>query len=162
MEPVFRDRQNQELASVHRLLSQRCSEIRLILLSLVLLGSLLALVPALLAETNAPVTIRPSDAEAVTPMPGRDLKRIHVFISGKVQGVGFRDFTARQASRLKLTGWVKNLTDGRVELVAEGSTKDLETLLELVSQGPPAARVVGLEKHEENWSGEFKRFTVER
>ena len=55
--------------------------------------------------------------------------RIHAIFSGTVQGVGFRFTTQRFASNLRLTGWVKNLPDGRVELVCEGSREQLENLL---------------------------------
>ena len=55
--------------------------------------------------------------------------RAHILFSGTVQGVGFRYTTQRFASALKLTGWVKNLKDGRVELVCEGSREQVENLL---------------------------------
>jgi len=55
--------------------------------------------------------------------------RTHVIFSGTVQGVGFRFITQRFATNLKITGWVKNLSDGRVELVAEGTREQLENLL---------------------------------
>ena len=56
-------------------------------------------------------------------------KRIHAFFSGKVQGVGFRYTTKQYATKLGLIGWVKNLPDARVEMVAEGEEKQLTTLL---------------------------------
>jgi len=56
-------------------------------------------------------------------------KRIHVFFSGIVQGVGFRFSALALAKRYKLKGWVKNISDGRVELIAEGSNKDLNGFL---------------------------------
>jgi len=59
-------------------------------------------------------------------------KRVHVFYSGRVQGIGFR-FTAERVGRqLGLTGWVKNLTDGRVEVVCEGTEEDLNLFLEKI------------------------------
>jgi len=67
--------------------------------------------------------------------------RKHWFVSGQVQGVSFRAFTYESATDLKLTGWVRNLTDGRVEIVAEGSQKAIDQLLEKVKKGPPASRV---------------------
>ena len=96
------------------------------------------------------------------PVPAVDatnaLKRVHVYVSGKVQGVGFRDFTASRASERKLRGWVKNLRDGRVELVAEGAPAGIDSLLKAVKVGPPAASVTGVESSEEKPTGEFKRF----
>ena len=83
-----------------------------------------------------------------------------VFISGKVQGVGFRAFTQEQAQRLKLTGFVRNLADGRVELVAEGAAGGIEKLIEQVKHGPPSARVDGFDCKDETLGGEFERFEV--
>lgn len=90
------------------------------------------------------------------------LKRVHAFVSGKVQGVGFRNFTTAKAIALKLTGWVKNLKDGRVELVAEGPALQLEQLMQAVSKGPSGARVDGVERKDEPYAGEFKGFEAER
>lgn len=67
--------------------------------------------------------------------------RKHWFVSGRVQGVSFRAFTYESATDLKLVGWVRNLTDGRVEIVAQGPAKDLDALLEKVKKGPPGSRV---------------------
>jgi acylphosphatase len=81
-----------------------------------------------------------------------------VFISGKVQGVGFRAFTQEQAQRLKVTGFVRNLADGRVELVAEGPAGDIEKLIEQVKHGPPSAKVDGFDRKDETPSAEFREF----
>ncbi len=67
--------------------------------------------------------------------------RLHVFVSGLVQGVGFRYFAAREARRLGLTGFVRNLPDRQVEIVAEGDRGALETFAAAVRQGPPGAVV---------------------
>ena len=67
--------------------------------------------------------------------------RKHWFVSGQVQGVSFRAFTYEAAHDLKLKGWVRNLTDGRVEIVADGAEKAVAQLLEKVKKGPPLARV---------------------
>jgi acylphosphatase len=67
--------------------------------------------------------------------------RKHWFVSGQVQGVGFRAFTYEAARDLKLRGWVRNLTDHRVEIVAEGAPKQVEQLLEKVKKGPQFGRV---------------------
>jgi acylphosphatase len=90
------------------------------------------------------------------------LERVHAFVSGKVQGVGFRNFTAAEATKLSLTGWVRNLSDGRVELVAEGPAAPIEKLMAAVAQGPAAARVDKVERKAEPYTGQFKQFEVER
>lgn len=69
----------------------------------------------------------------------------HVFVSGKVQGVFYRDSTRKKAQELDLTGWVKNLPDGRVELYACGSETAVEQLLDWLWEGPPAAEVIGVD-----------------
>lgn len=61
--------------------------------------------------------------------------RAHVFVSGKVQGVGYRASTRDQATKLKLKGWVRNLSDGRVEAVFEGSNAAIEQMLRWCQQG---------------------------
>jgi len=71
--------------------------------------------------------------------------RLHVRISGRVQGVGFRYFVQEQAEALNLKGWVRNLADGQVESSAEGTPLDLEKWLEALRQGPPLSRVDHLE-----------------
>ena len=66
-------------------------------------------------------------------------------VEGKVQGVGFRAHTQVKAQQLQLTGWVKNLPDGRVEVLAYGQPEQLEKLAEWLNMGPPQAHVVKLE-----------------
>jgi acylphosphatase len=68
----------------------------------------------------------------------------HYLISGRVQGVGFRAFTQRQALRHNLKGWVRNLADGRVEAAAKGSADLLEKFEELLRKGPEMSRVDSL------------------
>lgn len=87
-------------------------------------------------------------------------QRIHVFISGRVQGVGFRYFTRLNALRLKLRGWVKNLDEGRVELTAEGPRDPLDQLLAKIRKGPRAAKVKDVEVKEEKPTGEFTGFEI--
>jgi len=70
-------------------------------------------------------------------------------VSGRVQGVGFRWFIVREAERLGLTGWTRNLPDGRVEVVAQGDTLALETLAAQLAEGPPAALVGRVDSSEE-------------
>lgn len=71
--------------------------------------------------------------------------RLHLVVSGRVQGVSYRWATAEAAARLRLSGWVRNLPDGRVEVVAEGARAPLEALVEACRRGPPAAVVAGVE-----------------
>ncbi|MFH1858118.1 MAG: acylphosphatase [Candidatus Omnitrophota bacterium] len=87
-------------------------------------------------------------------------KRIHVFYSGRVQGVGFR-FTAEHiALSLQLVGWVKNLTDGRVEVVAEGEETKLVHFLEKMKNGPMKPYIRGVEVDWQAAKGEFDDFGV--
>lgn len=75
--------------------------------------------------------------------------RLHLFVEGRVQGVYYRASAAEEALRLGLVGWVRNLRDGRVELVAEGPQAALEALLVWTRRGPPTAGVRGVDVH---WS----------
>ena len=71
--------------------------------------------------------------------------RVHLLVSGLVQGVAFRAYTVDEARRLRLAGWVRNLPDGRVEAEAEGEREALLSLVRWCHRGPPAARVDGVE-----------------
>jgi len=86
--------------------------------------------------------------------------RAHVIISGRVQGVFFRSETQDEAVRQNVTGWVRNLPDGRVEAVFEGEKDRVETLIEFCRRGPSGARVTRVEVKWENYTGEFKSFSV--
>jgi acylphosphatase len=69
------------------------------------------------------------------------LERLEAWVRGRVQGVGFRVFVAREAWRLGLVGWVRNEADGAVHVVAEGARADLDALLDALSEGPIGAQV---------------------
>ena len=87
-------------------------------------------------------------------------KRLHIFWSGRVQGVGFRYTTETVALELELVGWVRNLPDGRVEAVCEGSEQALNTFLERMAQGPMKRYI---RQTETNWgegTGEFEEFRI--
>jgi acylphosphatase len=86
--------------------------------------------------------------------------RLHVIVEGHVQGVGFRYYVSEQALFIGLTGWVRNVYDGQVEVVAEGTRADLEKLLRYIQRGPSGAYVSSVS---EDWSparGEFSRFSI--
>ncbi len=74
--------------------------------------------------------------------------RVHLFISGLVQGVGYRAAAMQTARRLGLSGWVRNLPDGRVEAVAEGEREAVDAFVAWCRHGPPAARVEAVETAE--------------
>ncbi len=86
--------------------------------------------------------------------------RAHVFVEGRVQGVFFRAETQKQARRCSLTGWVRNLYDGRVEAVFEGEEAEVARMLTWCHEGPPYARVEGVEVSTEPATGEFDSFEV--
>lgn len=79
---------------------------------------------------------------------------LRVWVSGRVQGVFFRDATRRRALELGLTGWVRNLPDGRVEALFCGPRPACEAALGFVRSGPPAARVDGVDME---WGGPSER-----
>jgi acylphosphatase len=68
-------------------------------------------------------------------------RRIHVIVTGRVQGVFFRKTTVQEAERLGLSGWVKNRSDGKVEIEAEGTDEALDAFLAFCRRGPEHARV---------------------
>ncbi|MFA5339595.1 MAG: acylphosphatase [Candidatus Omnitrophota bacterium] len=86
-------------------------------------------------------------------------KRIHVFYSGRVQGVGFRFATEVAARRLKLSGWASNLKDGRVEVVAEGEEAALKDFLAGITE-EMSHYIVNADVSWEHPSGEFKSFGI--
>jgi acylphosphatase len=73
------------------------------------------------------------------------MRAVHAFVSGRVQGVYFRQMTRQHARRLGLWGWVRNLTDGRVEVWVQGSDSTVEQFVEWLWEGPPRAAVTGVE-----------------
>jgi acylphosphatase len=89
-------------------------------------------------------------------------RRATLRIRGKVQGVYYRESSRREAMRLGLTGWVRNLSDGSVEAVAEGSPEALEEFIAWCRQGPPQARVTDVERVDSEARGDFSTFIVER
>ncbi|HPD17677.1 MAG TPA: acylphosphatase [Planctomycetota bacterium] len=92
------------------------------------------------------------------PKAVQGARRVHVFVTGRVQGVGFRAWTEREARMLKLAGWVKNLPDGRVEAVIEGPPEAVAALVEKLKAGPRAAKVENLDVKDEPAEGGFEGF----
>lgn len=90
----------------------------------------------------------------------RDLVRVRVFAGGRVQGVAYRFFAEKQAARLDVTGWIKNLSDGRVEVLAEAPADRIEVFLERLKEGPSLARVDSLDVRPEPPTGEFRDFRI--
>lgn len=88
------------------------------------------------------------------------MKRAHIFVSGRVQGVFFRAKTKSVATRLNLTGWVRNIPDGRVEVVVEGEEDKVNTLVDWCRKGPKFASVTGIEVKEEPFTGAFRDFRI--
>ncbi|MBU6427726.1 MAG: acylphosphatase [Cyanobacteria bacterium REEB65] len=88
----------------------------------------------------------------------KGIVRLHAYVRGVVQGVFFRQSTTERARELGLGGWVRNLPDGRVELLAEGPRPKVEELLAFAHIGPPAAQVASLEVIWEPSTGEFQEF----
>jgi len=100
------------------------------------------------------------DKDKIKPARLHAHARLHAVVSGTVQGVNFRYYTARQAEALGVTGWVANRWDGTVEVVAEGMRADLQALLDWLEHGPPSAHVDGVESAWEEPDGELKSFRV--
>ncbi|MDI6806362.1 MAG: acylphosphatase [Candidatus Aenigmarchaeota archaeon] len=86
--------------------------------------------------------------------------RVHVLISGDVQGVFFRHHTRELAKQLGLTGWVRNTEDDKVEAIFEGDKDKIKKILEFCKKGPTLARVNNVKAEEEKFKGEFKDFEI--
>jgi acylphosphatase len=86
--------------------------------------------------------------------------RVHILVLGRVQGVGFRAFAARTAAGLGLSGGVRNLDDGRVELDVEGRRSVIETLIRELKTGPPAAHVTKIEMEWSGATGLYSTFSI--
>ncbi|MEM2740334.1 MAG: acylphosphatase [Candidatus Bathyarchaeia archaeon] len=86
--------------------------------------------------------------------------RAHIFISGRVQGVFFRANARREALKLGVKGWIRNLPDGRVEAVIEGEEDKARLMVEWCKRGPPGAIVSRIEIFWEPYKGEYKSFDI--
>jgi acylphosphatase len=88
------------------------------------------------------------------------MKRERIYVSGLVQGVFYRANAQKEAQRLKVTGYVRNLLDGRVEAVIEGEDICVNKMIEWCEVGPKYARVDKVEVVNEQYKGEFKDFFI--
>ncbi len=86
--------------------------------------------------------------------------RAHIYVTGKVQGVYFRQNTKQQAQMQGVKGWVRNLTDGRVEAVFEGEEDAVKALVDFCSKGPSSAKVTDVAVIWEPYCNEFLGFAV--
>ncbi len=103
---------------------------------------LIALNIVFITIAHLPTGAAPASSPAATqPSTRQSGRRIHVIVSGRVQGVGFRAFTQSEARKLHLSGYVLNRDDGTVEAVIEGPSDTVDRLLELLKRGPDGARV---------------------
>lgn len=87
--------------------------------------------------------------------------RVHVVISGDVQGIGFRFHTRIKARNLGLKGWVRNIDSGEVEAVFEGEEDKVKEMIEWCRKGPAFARVENIKVEFENYTGEFESFDTD-
>ena len=86
--------------------------------------------------------------------------RIHIYVSGFVQGVMFRVNIRRKALELDVKGWTRNLEDGRIEALVEGNKNSVKKLVEWCRTGPPGAQVTSVEVRTEECKNDFNDFKV--
>lgn len=96
----------------------------------------------------------------MTDETNNELRRTHLYISGEVQGVFFRGATRERARELGLAGWVKNLPDGRVEAIFEGSPEDVRQMVQWCEKGPSHASVRDVQVEDEATEGDMRGFEV--
>ncbi len=89
-------------------------------------------------------------------------RRVHLYISGKVQGVFFRSFIKENADELEILGLTRNTVDNKVEAILEGETRRINKMLDLCKKGPRFAKVDEVKVTEEDYKGEFANFSVLR
>ncbi len=86
--------------------------------------------------------------------------RVHLFVSGRVQGVLFRRSAKIAAQELNVFGFAHNCVDGKVELVAEGEKENVKKFVAWCKKGPPFAKVENVQVEEEKYTGEFPDFSI--
>ena len=87
-------------------------------------------------------------------------QRVRLFVTGRVQGVFFRQSLKAKSIQNDVFGWVKNLQDGRVECLLEGNAKNISVLVKWANSGPANAIVENVEVHNEKFDNEFTKFDV--
>lgn len=93
-------------------------------------------------------------------LPKNDPQRVHVWVTGRVQGVGFRAFVAYGAQRLGVTGWVRNVGYDTVEALAEGTRAQTDQFVQIMKSGPQNSQIDACRLEEETPSGEFMDFQI--
>jgi acylphosphatase len=89
-----------------------------------------------------------------------ELARVHVWVQGRVQGVGFRAFVAYSAQRMGVRGWVRNVGYDTVEALAEGTRAQIEQFLQMIKTGPRGAHIDASRVEDETHTGEFMDFEI--
>ena len=89
-----------------------------------------------------------------------EIVRVHVWVQGRVQAVGFRAFVQQKAMQIGVTGWVRNVGYDTVEAMAEGTKEQIEGFLQMVKRGPLGSRVDESREEWEQVTGEFEAFRV--
>lgn len=87
-------------------------------------------------------------------------KAAKLIVQGTVQGVFFRQFVKEHADNLKLRGFVRNLENGEVEIIAEGQQEQIERLVGFLKKGPEHSQIRNVKIEERKWSGEFEGFKI--
>jgi acylphosphatase len=104
---------------------------------------------------------RPADDELVWPTYHMWVfETQHLLVKGRVQGVSFRFFTKTQAETYGIFGWVRNLTDGRVEALIQGPSSELERLLQVLKEGPSRASVEEIVLRNVEFDKRFTEFSI--
>jgi len=93
-------------------------------------------------------------------MENKQNERLHAFVQGSVQGVGFRFFVYQTGLNLQLHGWVRNRINGNVEILAEGSREKLNTLLREIRKGPQMAQIVKVDVEWQKSRNDLPPFTI--
>ena len=86
--------------------------------------------------------------------------RVHLIVEGRVQGVWYRDSTRIRATELEVKGWVRNMSDGSVEIIAEGPEENIRKFIEWCHEGPPYAVVTKITQTPQEFRNEFDLFNI--